>query len=330
MIQHPAVIALSGASLLTSLQLVAASLGGLAILRHWDLESGSERQLLLERRTYLISTLVAYALVFQLLSLFLFIFTADQLHNLFVGSMCAAGTLNVNSFGYPTLLLKIGTSLLAGCWLVINHADAQGYDYPLTRLKYILLLFLAPLILLETVLQTVYFLRLQPDVITSCCGSLFTPVRQGAGDLLGLAHQPVQTAFFGLMAATMTTGLWFRHSGRGALTFAGLSSATFFASVLALISFISLYIYQLPTHHCPFCILQREYGYIGYLLYGSLITSGIAGAGVGVLQLCRGRLSLQRALPHMQRHLAEAALFGYLVFTLITVYYMIATPFRLD
>jgi hypothetical protein len=52
---------------------------GVRIIRHWDIDSGSEYQLDLERRTYLISTLMAYAMGFQLFSLFLFIYTADIL-----------------------------------------------------------------------------------------------------------------------------------------------------------------------------------------------------------------------------------------------------------
>jgi len=39
---------------------------------------------------------------------------------------------------------------------------------------------------------------------------------------------------------------------------------------MAILSFISVYFYELPTHHCPFCILQKEYGYVGYPLYLTL------------------------------------------------------------
>ena len=66
-----------------------------------------KRQLILERKTYLISTLLTYLLGFELLSLFLYVFTADQLHTFFVGAMCAAGTLYVNGYGYPALILKV-------------------------------------------------------------------------------------------------------------------------------------------------------------------------------------------------------------------------------
>ena len=97
MIQHPGILALLLASGLVSLLLTAAGWQGFRILRGWNLQSGSEGQLDLERRTYLVSTLVTNALVIEILSLFLFIFTADGLHAQFVGAMCAAGSLSANT-----------------------------------------------------------------------------------------------------------------------------------------------------------------------------------------------------------------------------------------
>ena len=38
-------------------------------------------------------------------------------------------------------------------------------------------------------------------------------------------------------------------------------------SIIAVIVFFGTYIYQLPTHHCPFCFLQKDYYYVGYLIY---------------------------------------------------------------
>lgn len=112
MILHPAVIANVVASLIISGALVYAGYYGIQILRRWDLRSGDEFQLILERRTYLISTILTFACGLELMSLFLYVFTANNLCPLFVGAMCAAGTLNVNPFGYPTLVLKIVSFLL--------------------------------------------------------------------------------------------------------------------------------------------------------------------------------------------------------------------------
>ncbi len=330
MIQHPGILALLVASGIVSLLLAAAGWQGFRILLGWDLHSGSEVQLDLERRTYLVSTLVANALLIQILSLFLFIFTAEGLHNQFVGAMCAAGSLAVNAYGYPTLLMKVATCLLAGVWLVLHRADTQGYDYPLIRPKYLLLLVLVPLVLTETWLQLSYLTGLKADVMTSCCGSLFGQGRQGfAAELAGLPPRLMQPVFWGTFAALLAAGFLLLRFRRGAGLFSVLSLTFLLVAVAALISFFCLYIYELPTHHCPFCLLKREYGWVGYPLYATLLGGAIAGLGVGALGLFRNRKSLAAVLPALQARLAWSTLILAALFTLIVGLWMALSPLRL-
>ena len=214
MIFDPSVLALLSGSFLVVAILLYASWYGIQILRRWDIRSGSELQLGLERRTYLISTIMAYALGFQLLSLFLFVYTADRLSSLFPGAMCAVGTMNVNRWGYPTLILKIVNFLAAGVWLIINSTDNSAYDYPLIKKKYLLLLPITALICLEAALQTSYFLRLKPDIITSCCGALFSAASQGAARIVVLPWKPVAASFYFAMALTVASGLFSYLKGK--------------------------------------------------------------------------------------------------------------------
>jgi hypothetical protein len=330
MIMHPGILALLTGSLFTSLMILYAGWYGVLILRRWDLASGSELQLSMEKRTYLVSTLLSYALAFELVSLFLFIFTADRLHLLFSGAMCAAGTLNANGFGYPLLVLKIVNFLLAGTWLIVNHADNQGYDYPLIKFKYTLLVPLVPLALLELLYLFGYFSGLHADIITSCCGSLFSQERPGiAGDLASLPSAPMRLAFYGAMAATMLSGTFSFFKGKGYYLFSAVSSLSFCIALASLISFICLYIYELPTHHCPFCILQKEYGYIGYPMYAALLGGGLAGLGAGILAPFGGRGSMARVIPALQRRLTGTTLVLYAIFTLIASYKMVFSSFKL-
>jgi hypothetical protein len=244
--------------------------------------------------------------------------------------MCAAGTLNAAPYGYPLLIMKIINFLLAGVWLIINHADTRGYDYPLIKVKYAFLLVIAPLIILEIFLQFEYFLGLHADVITSCCGSLFSLDRPGlAGDLASLPSGSMKIAFYAGMALTTLSGLYFIRKGRGGYIFSALSFCTFLLAVASLISFICLYFYELPTHHCPFCILQKEYGYIGYALYITLLGGGVTGIGTGVLMPLRTLGSMNRVIPALQRKLAVISLIFYLLFTLITSWRMLFSSFRL-
>lgn len=330
MIQHPGVLALLLASGLVSLLLVAAGWQGFLILRRWNLQSGSEDQLNLERRTYLVSTLVANALVIQILSLFLFIFTADGLHTQFVGAMCAAGSLSVNSFGYPTLLLKLATCLIAGLWLVLHRADAQGYDYPLIRPKYALLLVLVPLVLGEVSLQATYLADLKADVMTSCCGSLFGQGRQGfAAELAGLPPRIMQPLFWATFAALTVACILLLRFRRGAAVVSALSLLFLLVAVASLLSFFCLYIYELPSHHCPFCLLHREYGFVGYPLYGALLGGAISGLGLGALSLFGRRKSLAFVLSRMQARLAWSVLICAGIFTLIVTAWMALSPLKL-
>ncbi|MGB5985183.1 MAG: hypothetical protein WBG37_07745 [Desulfobacterales bacterium] len=330
MLLNPAIIALLLISWLSSGFAIYAALVGDKIIQSWDLTSGSARQLALERKTYLIAHIFSYLMAVELFSLFLFIYTADNLHPLFVGAMCAAGSLNVNTYGYPALLTKLLSALLCGIWLILNYLDNQAQDYPLIRPKYKFLMVIAGVLLIETYLQTNYFLRLRADVITSCCGTLFSADTPSlAGMLAGLRPFPTQIAFFLAMIVTLRTGIHFLVTGRAAALFGKLSGGMLVLAIVAIISFISLYYYQLPTHHCPFCLLQKGYHFIGYPLYATLLTAGISGISVGVIQRFNGVKSLDGIRTRLQRRLCWIALGGYLLFTAIATYPVLFSNFIL-
>jgi len=328
---HPAVISLSAGSVLVSSMLLYSSWFGAGILGKWDIRSGSELQLGLERRTYLISTILSYAFGFQLISFFFFIFTAEHLHGLFTGAMCAAGTLNVNQYGYPTIILKMVNFILIGLWLVINYTDNKTFDYPLIKTKYSALLILTPFVLAETVLQTAYFLGLRAEVITSCCGSLFSGDSAGvASEIASLPQRPLLIVFYASMTATILSGIVFYNKRRGGVVFSVLSVSVFLISVASLIAFISSYIYELPTHHCPFCVLQREYSYTGYLHYLFLMGGVVSGAGSGVLMPFRKIPSLRDIAPVIQKKLTLISLTFYILFTSLVTYQIVFSGLKLE
>lgn len=325
MILHPAVIALLSSSALTTLLALAAALFAVQILRRWDLRSGSELQLELERRTYFIATVLALLFGSQLVSLFLLVFTADNLSPLITGAMCAAGVLQAGSYGYPLLYLKVVNFLLAGLWLIVNAADNRGFDYPLIKVKYAALLVLTPLVAADTALLIATVRGLQPDVITSCCGSLFSGGRTVAADLAALPPGPMKMLFGGTLIAVFASGIRFLASGRGARLYALAAFSALAISLAAVLSFISPYVYELPTHHCPFCLLQREYGYVGYLLYAALFCAAVTGMGAGVLSFFAAKPSLAAAVPAMQKTLVRLSLVSFALFALVALYRIAAS-----
>jgi hypothetical protein len=323
---NPAITALIISSVLASVVTAAVTATAIRILMRWERNAGTEEQVLLESRTYLVSTVFAFAMVLQISSLVLFVNMAERAHLLFDGAMCAAGTLNVNPYGYPALFLKTANAILCSLWLVANHTDNMSVDQPLTRFKYAWVPVIAALILIETYLQFMYFLGMDPDIITSCCGTIFSQdATTAGGDLAHLPHVPMRIGFYSLAFFTLATGLRFNKTGKGAVPFS-VSSALFLpVSFASIISFISPVIYELPTHHCPFCFLQKEYYYIGYPMYISLFAASVSGIGIGVLQPFRIREQTGKTILRVQARLGITAVAGFTVFVLISTYFVLFT-----
>lgn len=320
MIFQPAIIALLLAGGISLFMLLAASPFAVQVIRHWDIASGSERQLKLERLTYLFATLVAFVCLVQILAALLFVFNADKMSVMFVGAMCAVGALNVNAFGFPALYAQLGLFFLATLWLAINHVDTRARDYPLVRLKYGLLLAAIPLFALSLALQLSYFLGLKADVITSCCGSMFSEQAETlASEVSALEARPAMVVFYATLAVAILLSAW-HWLGRGHISgyLTGVASlAGFVAGIAGILAFVSLYLYEHPNHHCPFCILKPEYDYQGYWLYLPLFVGAAAGMGAGVLRLFSRRPSLTAVIDATSRALAGVAVVGFGLFVAV-------------
>lgn len=327
MIFHSGILALvSGSFFVTLMMLYAAAVGSMIALR-WNLRSSTAYQLSLERKTYLISTIMNYVLGFQIISALLFIYTVDDIHKLFVGAMCATGSLNANGVGWNALISKITVCFLAGLWLVMNYLDQQVEDYPLVRMKYILLVVLLPFIILDSLLQLQYFLGLDPDIITSCCGSLFSESGSGvASSLSGLPVKSTMIIFYiGCSLIFFTSFICF-YSKKAIFRYfhSMVAAALLFLAMAGIISFVSIYIYELPTHHCPFDILQSGYGFIGYPLYISLFCGVFYGLLPGVFQPLKKILSLKETINRVERSWIFLSM-GYMSIFVLTATYRIVS-----
>ena len=316
---QPAIIALLLAASLGFAGLVLVAPSAWQLVRYWDLASGSRRQLALERRTYLLSALVRIVLAAQVIALLLFVFNADRMAPQFVGAMCAVGTLQADRWGMPALGAQIALFFAASLWLIVDHADRAARDYPLVRVKFGLLLGgLLPLAGILLALEFAYFGGLRADVITSCCGSLFSSNATSVpGELGGLPPGAAMIAFYVTLAAAIgASALQFRRGCCAALV-AGTSALAFAAALVGIVSFLSLYIYEHPNHHCPFCLLQAEHGFTGYLLYIPLFAATVCGLGVGALAPFAHVPGLRAVLPALSERLAAGAALGFGAFTIV-------------
>lgn len=321
MLLNPAILALLTVSAVSVFLMLLAGGFGFQVVRHWNIDSGSERQLNLERRTYLISTLVGFCFLAELISLLLFIYNAEQMSSQFVGAMCATGVLNVNAYGWPTLYLKIALFFTGAAWLTLNRVDNKAYDYPLVRVKYLLLLAILPLAVAEMVLQTLFFLGMDPDIITSCCGALFTPEGQGvAAEVSGVEPGTALKLLIASALALFAAGGWYLWRRKGGLVFAAGNLAAFAIALIAIVSCVALYIYEHPNHHCPFCILKGGHDFMGYYLYIPLFLATALALGVGAIAPFSGIESLGEIIRRESTAFVGFSLLLMLLFYAVAAY----------
>lgn len=317
---HLEIVALVVASAIVALLAVGAALAGGSVLVGWDSESRGERQLERERRAVLVEMLTRAVLACQLVSVVAFVAVVDHLHPLFEGAMCAVGTLGAHGLGFPTLLTKLGVFLLCGLWLVLDRSASAVFSVGLVRLKHGSLAFIAVLLGVENVLQIRYFSGLQPDVITSCCATVFNRNGQGIGsELAALPARESQAAFLLCSVVTLVTGLRLLRRGRSPVLFSLSSLILAAVAVGAVLSWIAPGVYELPTHHCPLCLLATPHRSIGYPLYSSLAVALVAGAGVGVVGLARRLDSGGTIRAGEEERLCAASLAGFGVFAALGI-----------
>ena len=320
-------LALSLAGLVVLFLLTLAARTGVRVLRFWDPASDDQRQIRLESEIWLSSTLVAYALGIQILLLALFVQAADEFAGVIAGAMCATGSLLSNDFGMPTLLVKLAGVFCYGFWLVLHHLDIQSESYPLVRAKFVYLLALLPLLATDLSLQTLYLANLSPDIITSCCAVVFSAGAGGDGNLLAGWSQSASLGLFYATAAILAALAGWLLKGRrqprpgGELCYSLIWLWFLGLALTVITTVVSSYIYAMPFHRCPFCILKPEYGYIGFAIYGSLLLAAFYGLTVWPVGRLASREGLAGVVVAYQRRAIKCSLLFLLLFVALASFH---------
>ena len=321
-------LALSVCSAAVLFLVVMALRTAIRVLRYWSPDSDDSRQIRLENEIWLTSTLLQYTLFFQIFSLVLFVLAADNFCKIIVGAMCATGSLLANPFGIPALLVKIIAVFFYGMWIVLHKIDICSPDYPLVRLKYWYFIALLPLIFLDIILQSLYLAGLSPDIITSCCGVVFDTSGGGrSNNLLPAFDQlTVLVLFYGTAILLLGIG-WiarFRRKFVQYLPLCCLATFFLFIAIVAITTVFSSYVYAMPYHHCPFCILKGEYFGIGYFLYGSLFLAVFLLVVPAVVDRFKKREDLHDCVVTMQARAVNWGLALLVFFVALSSYHLLA------
>ncbi len=252
----------------------------LKIVFKWDINSTSTIQYKMEKQSYLIATIIKYILYIKLPMFLYFIFVQDKLSVYIPGAMCAVGVVNSTSYGFYAMIVKITNLYLFSSWLVLNKVDLEDEKMPYTKIKFAFYIVIYLFLMGEITLEVLEFFSLDPSRIVSCCGTVFSAASQSSvSALLSLPKPLIISVFYANFILILLT-----YKLKRTIFFTISNIFFIFTAIVSLIAFFGTYIYELPTHHCPFCMLQGDYHYIGYVLYTTLFIGTFSAIGAFVYQ----------------------------------------------
>jgi len=279
----------------------------------WDFNSFTPSQFKLEQESYLVTTIAYFIFIMKFFLILYFAFTVDKLSILVAGAMCGAGVIQANSYGDYLLILKLSILFGLTLWFYLNKYDLESKNYQWFKEKSVLFIFLFLFILAELYLDFSYFINIDTHQPVSCCSSLFGQL-EGANPLpFGLNIVTLLTLFYLLFIVVVLTLLLNQ-------TYLYILSNLLFLYIAyyALVYFFGTYIYQLPTHKCPFCMLQKEYYYVGYALWFSLFIGSFIGINGAISSIW---LKEESSLRGRKTALLLLSFFLFLCSAYVLVYY---------
>ena len=285
----------------------------LKVLVNWDFESFTPLQFTLEKEAYLVTTITLFIFVMKFILILYFIFTIDTLSVLLPGAMCAAGVITANDYGSYLLILKLIILFFLTLWLYVNHYDMHTKNHQWFKEKSWIFSFIFLLIILELGLDYSYFSNIDTHIIVSCCSALFGQL-EGTNPLpFGLSIPLLLTLFY-LLYFLVILSLKTNQS----LLYIVSNILFVYISYYSVVYFFGTYIYELPTHKCPFCMLQHEYMYVGYTLWASLFVGSYMGLSDAITTLW-----LKQSHSKSQKNVTVLLSFFVLLCTVyVLVYYL--------
>lgn len=251
------------------------------IARNFDINSLDPKQYKLSKTAYLVASLIVFILVLKLLLFLFFIFILDSFSHKIPGVMCAVGVIDATNFGIFLLMLKILNLFLLSGWLFVNFLDSKSKTAELTKLKFRAFCVLFWFLLAEFVLLILHFNGIDTTQIAICCTEIFKTNELGALPFYQKNSVILLSFYFTFFFMIIASYLRFYR------VFAVLNFAFFSVCIHAIIRYFSPYIYELPLHKCPFCFLQSEYYFVGYLIYTLLYFGTLGGVFVLICEILK-------------------------------------------
>jgi len=299
------------AGLVATVLFLRAGYTAVRVLRRFDAMRATEGQLALERQVELASTFVRVGAATQIAALVLSVLGADKLSHGIRGAMCAYGTYHANEWGFPALYASLTAAFAAALLSQLYLFDMRIRGPELVRTLAVGTLLVAPLAVVDLAAQAKFLLGLDLSVVASCCSVQLDPVASaGGGYVEGPRVLASVLAPAAIAVSVLVAWLAARKPRAPLIALAGaLSFATFPIAVAATVLEVAPHAFEVPQHHCPFCLLRSDVWGLGYALYGALFLAIVWTGGAGLAALfARGPRGKEALVAFASRRLRLGAL----------------------
>jgi len=293
------------------------------VLRRFELNQTSEAQLQLERRAELSATVMQTALGISVFNLALTALTADHLSEAIRGAMCAYGVFSANAHGFLPLWTSLAAATACVLWLALHRLDLALPEPRLTRRKFVALLAVAPLLLIDLWATLAWAFDLDLGVVATCCSATIDRAGvQTFGADPSAGRATLYYAAVAILTLTIASLALLRRRPSRPLAWisALLSAASAGVSLPAIIGYVAPHVYENPRHLCPFCLLHADAWGIGWPLFGALFAGAASGLSLAVLESQRRASGDGAAVSALEARVARLSLWSFaIVLTLFIV-----------
>ena len=279
MIRHPMLLAVLTGDLISLLLLFAAAKTALKTIIEWAPQSAAGQQIQLERAVEAGGLSAKFVLAVFLTSTLGFIAAiTNVLPAIIPGAMCGTGVLQAtHGLGGPALVYRFLVLGIIYIWLILERLNDLRPDRPLTRGNARILLLAVPfhVLAVSTTLRAV--LRIDTHQPVDCCAAVYDQFKNLAiaQQTAGIPNTLWLLIFWILTILMVFSGLRARRatpSGRIKISSWMALLALIWAptATVVLVRVFAAYYYQVPHHHCPWCLFLFEHHFVGIPLFFSL------------------------------------------------------------
>jgi len=279
MILSPEILTILILNIIFSFFAIIAFILSVQIVLKWDIDATTKTQYSLEKYSYLSATIIKYIFAVKVPLFLFFIFTLDKISHVLTGAMCGAGVVDATDYGNYLFILKVINLYIFAYWIMLHSEDIKHETQPYAKKKFLFFIVAFFFFISELILEGIMFSAIDLEEMVSCCGTIYSSSSSSyISKIFAVDAATLLAIFYGNFLLMV---LFYILKKKYLFSIANI----FFIiiSIVTLIVYFGTYIYELPSHHCPFCFLQSDYYYVGYLIYALLFTGTFYGLATGLI-----------------------------------------------